>query len=633
MGLSPRGAHWYSHWMLATPMGRIDTSEIPMLPRHSAAPLLVVVLALTCAAAAARQIHVAPAGDDASPGTPDKPLKTLAAATRQLQPGDTCIVHAGTYRESVRPARSGAAEAPIRFIAAAGAEPVITGADPVTGWQRHDGGIWKARIGRDVDQVFVDGRAMTLARTPNAGDDPWKPETMDLEADGTAVKAAALTQAADAWKGATLWAIGPRAWVAGTATVAASAPGSLTLESKVPFWGKDKGVGYIEGPLAALDAAGEWAVHDGWLYLWAPGGADPSRHTVEATNRRWAFDLSGLAHIHLEGLRIVAASVNTDAAEGCIIARCRFRWASFRRDIRGGFNRDRGITIESDGLGVVLGGKGNTLRDSVVAWAYGDGVSVYGEGNRVENCVIHHINLSASDCAPVDMTGTGHVVTGCTIFEAGRSGVLHRKLKAGTITHNHIHHVGRMTNDLGGTYAFQTDADGTVIAYNRIHDVRCKTGVGIYVDNFCKDILIHHNLVTDNQDSGVRINTPSERIRVIHNTLAANGNAMNWWGRDNNSSMPGTEVVNNILLGRVRLGEEAKVSHNLTESEAQFVAPERGDYRLQAGSPAVDAGTAIEGVTGKTTGKAPDVGCYERGVDPWKAGSTLDRKLWDEAGW
>jgi hypothetical protein len=282
---------------------------------------------------------------------------------------------------------------------------------------------------------------------------------------------------------------------------------------------------------------------------------------------------------------------------------------------------------------VVLGGKGNRLAHSVVAYGWGDGVSVYGENNRVANCVIHDINLSASDCAPVAATGRGHAILDNTIFRAGRSGILHRKLAGGRIERNHIHHVGLMTTDLGGTYTFTTKGDGTVIAYNRIHDVACKTGVGIYIDNFSSDFLIHNNVCYRVADSGIRINTPATNIRVIHNTLTDNGDSMNYWGKDNNSEMPGVKVINNILLGRVRLGEKALLRNNFTEGDAKFVNPQAGDYRLRADSPCVDAGTAVKGVNGLSAGKAPDVGAFERGVWQPGAGSSIDRKLWDETGW
>lgn len=601
--------------------------------------ILAMVTVLAASAGAQRgwrgpvTLHVSPDGDDTAAGTEAAPLKTIQAAADRLKPGQGCIVHAGTYAETVRPPKRQADGKTIWFLAAEGAAPVITGADPVTGWTAWRGGIHRAKVAEPVDQLFLDGRAQSLARMPNAGDDPFEPETIEMQADGLTVTSEQLKIQPGQLNGATLWALSSRKWVAGTAEITDSGPGKLTLKGKVPFWSKGVGWGYVEGLVGLIDAPGEWAWADGWLYFLPPAGVDLSKRSVTVPRRRWAFDLSGRSDVLVRGFRIVAASVNTDGASNCWIDRCRFRWASWRRDIRGGFNRDKGIDIDSEGLGVVLGGKGNVLSNSEVAYAWGDGVSVYGADNRVVNCVVHHINASASDCAPIDATGRGHEILDNTVFQAGRSGILHRKLAAGRIERNHIHHVGLMTTDLGGTYTFTTKGEGTVIAHNRIHDVRCKTGVGIYIDNICDDFVIHHNVCYDNQDSGIRINTPARKIRVYHNTLAGNGNAMNWWGKNNNSSMPGVEVFCNILLGKIRLGEEAEIRDNFIEGDPKFVAPEKGNFRLQPGSPCIDAVQPIRGITGKVVGPRADIGAYERGDDAWQAGSSLDPDTWDRTGW
>ena len=117
----------------------------------------------------------------------------------------------------------------------------------------------------------------------------------------------------------------------------------------------------------------------------------------------------------------------------CKIDGCRVRFASLDRIMKGGFNRDRGFGPELEGLGVVLGGSGNVIRDSIVAYCIGDGISAYGRDNRIENCVIHDCDISASDCAPINCTGTGHRIIGCTMYNAGRSGIVHRKLRHGRI--------------------------------------------------------------------------------------------------------------------------------------------------------------------------------------------------------
>ena len=67
--------------------------------------------------------------------------------------------------------------------------------------------------------------------------------------------------------------------------------------------------------------------------------------------------------------------------DDCVLDDLRVRWPCTQSDIRGGFNRDRAVSAGSDGLGVVLAGRDNILRNSVIAYSMGDGVSMFGVSN------------------------------------------------------------------------------------------------------------------------------------------------------------------------------------------------------------------------------------------------------------
>jgi len=125
---------------------------------------MIVGLALVVGSGRAAVYHVAgdsAAASDENPGTEARPLKTISAAIKKAQPGDTVLVGPGVYREEVEwPGEDwNDPEQRITLAAAPGARPVIKGSDPVPGpWQRLAGDRPIYFTERDVytEMVFVD---------------------------------------------------------------------------------------------------------------------------------------------------------------------------------------------------------------------------------------------------------------------------------------------------------------------------------------------------------------------------------------------------------------------------------------------------------------------------------------------
>jgi len=95
----------------------------------------------------AREIHISKSGSDSASGNYAQPYLTINQATSVAQPGDTVIVHAGTYREWVKPARGGTAENNrITYRAAPGEEVFIKGSERITSWKPETGGVWQVEL-------------------------------------------------------------------------------------------------------------------------------------------------------------------------------------------------------------------------------------------------------------------------------------------------------------------------------------------------------------------------------------------------------------------------------------------------------------------------------------------------------
>jgi len=113
-----------------------------------------------------------PAAADENPGTASAPFRTINAAARILQPGEKVVIHAGVYRECIRPARGGDGPAAmIAYEAAPGEQVVVKGSElwtpetqPSAGYAipptEHGATIWMA----ELPPAFTDGYNPFLLR-------------------------------------------------------------------------------------------------------------------------------------------------------------------------------------------------------------------------------------------------------------------------------------------------------------------------------------------------------------------------------------------------------------------------------------------------------------------------------------
>ena len=102
---------------------------------------------MLAAALHAAEFHVAPAGNDAGPGTPAAPLRTIQRAADLAQPGDLITVHEGVYRERVSPPRGGLSDTKRIIYRAAPSQRVeIAGSEVVKTWVKVQADTWKVTL-------------------------------------------------------------------------------------------------------------------------------------------------------------------------------------------------------------------------------------------------------------------------------------------------------------------------------------------------------------------------------------------------------------------------------------------------------------------------------------------------------
>ncbi len=99
------------------------------------------------ASAGSSRYYVATTGSDDNPGTLKLPFRTVQKAANAMQPGDTCLVRGGVYREWIHPPRGGTSEERrITFKAYPGERPVLTGSERITTWKDQGQGVWMVEL-------------------------------------------------------------------------------------------------------------------------------------------------------------------------------------------------------------------------------------------------------------------------------------------------------------------------------------------------------------------------------------------------------------------------------------------------------------------------------------------------------
>ncbi len=598
---------------------------------------LAACAAMLSACVQAATYHVdASTGNDSNPGSSASPFKTIQKAADSMSSGDTCLVRSGVYRETVTIRANNTT-----YKVADGHTAIISGADPITGWSKHSGNIYKATmawdLGRGKNQIFVDGKAMLEARWPNTPSldlsKPVKSET-DSGSEWTSSTAGTIIDSSlpsKNWVGATAVVAPGSEWVAYTATVQSQSSGRLNLKTDTTllrWWKPSEALKagnhyFLVGVYDALDSAGEWFLNTttNTLYLWAPGGGDPSSQLIEAKRRRFALDISNRSNITLDGFKILAAAINSSGStQNCVIQNITATYV------------DHFTVIDDDAwengyfvtrTGIILDGNNNTIKDSEIAYSAGNCVSVKGFNHTLQNNRIHDASYAGTDCAVVwtEMDTSGHVISNNRLYNSGRSIIVHRRGKRLKILNNNIYNGGIQFNDLGLTYTYQSDGDGTEIAYNFVHD-NLSTGhsaMGIYLDNGSSNYLVHHNVIW-NTANAIQLNLNSLNNKIYNNVAMAKNFSIGGGVAPSDPSMAGTVIRNNICNASLThwLGVAgATVDHNiLSGTDPKFVDAANFDFRLKPTSSAIDAGVDV-GLTQDFVGTPipqggkPDIGAYE----------------------
>jgi hypothetical protein len=541
---------------------------------------------------------VSPSGSDGNAGNISAPFKTIQHAASIAEPGDKVEIRAGTYHETVTPAHSGTASAPIIFEAYNGENVTVSGADPITGWSNYKNDIYEASMPWDLgtgdNQIFVGNQALNEARFPNSSiTDPSHPTKETITSlsgspSSTTIYDSKLNQAAGAWVGAIVHITPGQAWDGQTGVVTKSSPGSITisyiyhsadavLKKGDTFW--------LAGKMPALDSAGEWYRDpvSGKLYLWAPNNGSPASQNIEAKHRQYAFDLSSVHNVTIHGVSIFAAAIKTSASSSSIVINgitaryvasdtvAQYGWYSTAAD------------------GILLYGTNDVIENSTIQYSTAAAIVLKGSGSIAENNVVKDADYNAINVGSIQVLGSNTTVDHNTITNSGRHGVAIMVPKV-KITYNFISDVGLQTTEAGGIYSFGLNAQGSVMAYNVVENIHTAGygGTALFIDNNSSNWIIHNN-VTSNVDYGLKMNFVCNGDDIYNNTLGATKLAVN---TNQKGNWDGTTIANNVFLAGTVFTSGAKITGNVYSNTST-----KGAGSVKAGASGVSASAEPPPVT------------------------------------
>lgn len=651
--------------------------------------IIGMVLLFPSVFAFAQPYHVSPAGDDANPGTRDRPFASLARAQQAARqnPG-TVWLHGGSHylRETLvlTPADSGTPERPTVFQAFAGEQPVISGGVRLRNlsWRPFTNGIVAAAVPTDLDteEIFVNGERQILARYPN-----FDPSAQYF--DGFAADALSTNRWAR-WAnpaGGYFHAMHPALWGDFTWRITGKKPnGEVNLEGG---WQNNRGgavhrtIRFVENIFEELDAPGEW-FHDRrthTLYFHPPAGLDLRTATFEATRLRRLVEFRGnetnpVRFVVLRGLTFRHAArtvmdtreplmrsdwaihrggaVFFEGAEDCALENCFLDQVGGNGVFVNFYNRRvaiRGCQIARAGAsGVCFVGDPQATRNPLFHYdqvnrlenldrSPGPNGHRFPADCQIEDSLIHltgrvekqtagvHIQLAqritVRHCSIYDMPRAGinigdgswggHVIEFCDVFDTVKE----------TGDHGSFNSWGRdrfwrpsvaEVNDWvrqAPELPFLDAVQPTILRNNRW---RCDHGWDIDLDDGSSHYVLTNNLCLR---GGIKNREGYRRI-VENNIMVGSGfhphvwyansgdvfrHNIVWtryqpalmhrppWGRDLDDNLlhqPGATGRAPATALQQQSGRDARS----IAADAQFVDPARGDYRVQAGSPALALG-------------------------------------------
>ncbi|MCL2277048.1 MAG: right-handed parallel beta-helix repeat-containing protein [Treponema sp.] len=586
-------------------------------------------------------------GSDNGDGTQARPFKKINHAFYYVKPGDTVLVDSGVYYERIR-IPSGSEGKPVTITAMPGAEVIITPTVQITAqWRQHSGNIHVADISRYINeidteypQLFADGDSMVEARFPNMG--PSMSAIMDYKRDvaqkGTNknIITASRNIPADitgarvvVWPGAE-WVAG---WFSSTCFVHSVNGRNIILSRDMtridpytpendvytPYPGN---AFYITGALALLDAPGEYYFdsNSGLLYFYPPWNGSPGERDLSLRSFcDIALQAENASNVIIKNITFFGGGVSMKDSRNSTLENCRVKYAEHFYIYS--------IIRDQLSMPMLVSGSNNKIIDCEFGPSAASGIALAGENHIFSNNIVHdtgYNGLGTSGARVWD--GAKNIeISHNTIIDSGRqhialwaTGVFENII----IRNNYMENNSILNYDSGAFSTFMADGGGTEIFNNFVivgdkgdNGAMAKPRNGLYPDNYCSNIDIHHNIVIGGS-TGIQVNLWAKNINVYNNTVVGSNLGIGFYAYPSDNADASTVSVTDNLFVNIKTndigysgtedGVRIEQDRNFLDGTIPF--PVRAQGRMQSSGNA--RGTVDSQY--RPTGSTPDAGAIPR---------------------
>ncbi len=536
----------------------------------------LLVLSLLCLAypAFSATYYVANNGDDANDGlSTKKPWQTIDKLnTIIFADGDTILFkRSDVFRGALSPFKFPKG---LTFSAYdKGDNPVIAGSVQITNWQSTGKGVYEADVSQlslrsknGIEHLFVNGELMTIARYPNV-DSPLDKNWLQV---GKSAGKGSFTDPALAdykkpnnyWKGATL-RIRNYSWTLKTMEVTgySASQGKITskdLGTQLPEWGY-----FLDGKLEELDHPGEWFYDPNAkkVYLYPKEGKNPNNLLVEGStynigismgteendtlienltfqhftdigvklvasanitvqNCLFKNNTTGLYSWNIADVHVVGNTFDHQLKTGMVLQAAsgfdvKNSVAEYNQITNTGMYPGYGVRFDGvyQGLGISVFGKAQTVRKNYIDNTSHAGIDLKDGGYHwIENNVVTRALQILNDGGAIVISADGNTIKGNILVES-----------------------------LGNTD--ESNGCGSTASDPCMHHP--PYGMGIGANSNYKNNLIEGNVIANNTDMGIRLN--SFKNTIVRNNVIYN-NDPQIAIEDKHGASSNNTVENNVIF-------------------------------------------------------------------------------------